>query len=140
MVGVIDGVTVMVGVIDGVTVMVGVVVIVGVTVGVFVTVGVGDSGGVSVGVKDIVGVIVHVIDGVGVIDEVGGGVEGIIGGTTLSLLELAIDPCAITRFKDRESLRNLTFSLCKSLLLGGLGIWRIYITLSCCIKFCDQLS
>jgi len=99
-----------------------VIVAVGVKVGVVVAVGVGDTGGVSVGVCVIVGVTVQVTEGVGVIEAVGDGVAGITGATTLSLLLLAIDPCLIIRFKDKESLRNLTFSLCKSLLLGGLGI------------------
>jgi hypothetical protein len=120
MVGVIVGVMEMVGVVVGVIEGVGVLVTDGVTVGVFVTVGVGVL--VVVGVT--VGVTVHVTEGVGVIEEVGGGVTE---GTTLSLLELAIDPCFITRCKDRESLRNLTFSLCRSLLLGGFGIKTIYI-------------
>jgi hypothetical protein len=104
------GVTVGVGVLVGYNVLViegvGVIVVVGVTVGVLVIVGVGDM----VGVNDMVGVT----------DGVGGGVTG---GTTLSLLEFAMDPCLIIRFKDKESLRNFTFSLCKSLLLGGLGIY-----------------
>jgi hypothetical protein len=117
------GVIETVSVIDGVIEIVGVVVAVGVIVGVFVVVGVGVFVGVIVGVNDAVGVIVGVTEGVGVIEAVGGGVEGIAEGTTLSLLLLAIDPCLITRCKDRELLRNLTFSLCKSLLLGGLGIW-----------------
>jgi len=101
---------------------VGVLVTVGVIVGVFVMVGVGVTVGVFVGVCVMVGVTVFVTEGVGVMEAVGGGVEGIAGGATLSLLLLAIDPCLITRCKDRELLRNLTFSLCKSLLLGGLGI------------------
>jgi hypothetical protein len=115
-VGVIVGVIEMVGVTEGVSVLV----TDGVTVGVFVTVGVGVF--VVVGVT--VGVTVLVTEGVGVTDATGGVTTG---GTTLSLLELAIDPCVITRFKDRELLRNLTFSLCRSLLLGGLGIKIIYI-------------
>jgi len=117
-VGVTEGVMVIVGVIVGVIEIVGVLVTVGVTVGVFVVVGVS----VFVGVNVIVGVIVGVIEGVGVIEAVGDGVLGITGATTLSRLELAIDPCLIIRCKDRELWRNLTFSLCKSLLLGGLGI------------------
>jgi hypothetical protein len=121
-VGVIVGVIEIVGVIVGVIEVVGVMVIVGVTVGVFVMVGVGVTVDVCVGDGDTVGVTVFVTEGVGVIEAVGGGVEGIKGGTTLSLLLLAIDPCLITRFKDRELLRNRTLSLCKSLLLGGLGI------------------
>jgi hypothetical protein len=99
-----------------------VLVTVGVIVGVLVMVSVGVTVDVCVGDCVIVGVTVFVIEGVGVIEAVGGGVEGITGGTTLSLLLLAMDPCLITRCKDRELLRNLTFSLCKSLLLGGLGI------------------
>jgi hypothetical protein len=113
---------VIVGVIVGVIEIVGVLVTVGVTVGVLVMVSVGVTVDVCVGVCDTVGVTVFVTEGVGVMEAVGGGVEGIAGGTTLSLLELAIDPCLITLCKDRELLRNLTFSLCKSLLLGGLGI------------------
>jgi hypothetical protein len=101
-----------VGVIEAEGVNVGVVVIVDVGV----IVGVGDTGGVVVGVSDTGGVLVGVIEIVGVIEGVSG------GATTLSLLELAIDPCLIIRCRDRELLRNLTFSLCKSLLLGGLGI------------------
>jgi hypothetical protein len=145
--GVIDGVIVIVGVIDGVIEMVGVIDCVGVTVGVLVVVGVIVIVGVIEGVIVIVGVIVQVIDGVGVIVAVGGGVEGITGGTTLSLLELAIDPCLITRCKDKELLRNLTFSLCKSLLLGGLGIllfssililhcYRLLMPSLLCLRYC----
>jgi hypothetical protein len=117
-VGVTEGVIVIVGVI----VVVGVFVTVGVTVGEFVMVGVGVTVDVCVGVGDTVGVTVLVTEGVGVIEAVGGGVESMAGAITLSLLLFAIDPCIITRFKDRELLRNLTFSLCKSLLFGGLGI------------------
>jgi hypothetical protein len=117
------GVTVIVGVIVGVREVEGVIEI----VGVMVIVGVGDTEGVLVGVNEIVGVIDGVIEIVGVIDgviEIVGVIDGVNGGaTTLSLLLLAIDPCLIIRFKERESLRNLIFSLCKSLLLGGLGIW-----------------
>ena len=102
----------------GVIEVVGVMVTVGVIVGVFVVVGVGVTVNVCVGVGD----TVDVTEGVGVVEAVGGGVAGITGGTTLSLLLLAIDPCLITRCKDRELLRNRTLSLCKSLLLGGLGI------------------
>ena len=120
MVGVIETVGVIVGVTEGV----GELVTDGVTVGVFVTVGVGVL--VVVGVT--VGVKVHVTEGVGVIEEVGGGVTE---GTTLSLLLLATEPRIITCCKDRELLRNLTFSLCKSLLLGGLGIW-VYLYVILC--------
>jgi hypothetical protein len=88
-----------------------------------VLVGVGDTGGVVVGVSDTGGVLVGVIEIVGVIEGVNG------GATTLSLLLLAIDPCLIIRCKDRELLRNLTFSLCKSLLFGGLGILFIIFIL-----------
>jgi hypothetical protein len=103
--------------------MVGVIVAVGVTVGVVVSVGVTVGVVVSVGVNDTVGVTVHVTEGVGVTEAVGAGVAGITGATTLSLLLLATEPRIITCCNDRELLRNLTFSLCKSLLLGGLGIW-----------------
>jgi hypothetical protein len=126
-VGVMVGVIDIVGVMDGVIEIVGVLVIVGVTVGVFVRVGVGVTVDVCVGVSDIVGVTVHVTEGVGVTEAVGDGVAGITGATTLSRLLLAMDPCPIIRFKDNESLRNLTFSLCKSLLLGGLGIIKNYL-------------
>jgi hypothetical protein len=113
----------MVGVIE----IVGVLVTVGVTVGVFVIVSVGVTVDVCVGDCVMVGVTVFVTEGVGVIEAVGGGVLGMIGATTLSRLELAMDPCLIIRCKDRELLRNLTFSLCKSLLFGGVGIVINYL-------------
>ena len=131
---------VIVGVTVGVIEIVGVIVIVGVTVGVLVIVSVGVTVDVCVGDWVIVGVTVFVIEGVGVIEAVGGGVAGMTGATTLSLLELAIEPCVIIRFKDRESWRNLTFSLCKSLLLGGLGICRIiYVNTTVCAPTLPEL-
>jgi hypothetical protein len=113
--------------------------IVGVIVGVMLTVGVVVGDGVMVGVNVEDGVIemvgvwvivmvgVFVMDGVGVLVFVGvtegdTGIKGVKAGTTLSRLPLAIDPCLIMFCKERDLFKNLTLSLCKSLLLGGLGI------------------
>jgi len=123
-VGVVVGVRVIVGVVVGVRVIVGVIEAEGVNVGVGEIVDVGVMVGVIVGVSDTGGVVVGVNEIVGVIDGVNE------GATTLSLLELAIDPCLIIRCRDRELLRNLTFSLCKSLLLGGFGIIKWILLLA----------
>jgi hypothetical protein len=88
-------------------------------VGVILIVGVG----VIVGVMEMVGVGVLVF--VGVTDGETG-IEGVKAGTTLSRLPLAMDPCLIILCKERDLFKNLTLSLCKSLLLGGLGIKIIY--------------
>ena len=57
------------------------------------------------------------------------GIIGVLAGKTLSRLLLATEPLLITCDNDRDWLRNLTLSLCKSLLLGGLGIlFKLFIT------------